>query len=225
MNWEKSRALTPLKRDFLYAFFERESRFFLTGGTALGVFYLDHRRSYDIDLFTTADTLEWHLVENEIRAVGEELGATVAFISRSPEFMRCSFERREEREIIDFVRERVPQIDETKTVFGGIRVDTLREIGVNKICTLVSRCERKDILDLYFLHNSGFDISEHFAEAQKKEGGLDPAIVSHLLADIRFDEIPEYVIESVSPSQLNSFMEQLRDQMAALSFPEEEGER
>jgi hypothetical protein len=29
MNWEKSRALTPLKRDFLIAFFAREQRFFL----------------------------------------------------------------------------------------------------------------------------------------------------------------------------------------------------
>ncbi len=223
MNWEKSRALTPLKRDFLYAFFERESRFFLTGGTALGVFYLDHRRSYDIDLFTTADTVEWHLVENEIRAIGEKLEAAITFISRSPEFMRCSFERGEEREIIDFVRERVPQIDEKKALFGSIRVDTLREIGINKICTLVSRCERKDILDLYFLHNSGFDISVHFAEAQKKEGGLDPAIVSHLLADIRFDEIPEYVIESITPEELNRFVEQLRNLMATLAYPEDNG--
>ena len=43
MNWEKSKALTPLKRDFLKAFFEREHRFFLTGGSALGIFYLQHR--------------------------------------------------------------------------------------------------------------------------------------------------------------------------------------
>jgi len=30
-------------------------------------------------------------------------------------------------------------------------VDTLHEILLNKICTLVSRCEVKDLLDLYFL--------------------------------------------------------------------------
>lgn len=39
MNWEESKALTPLKRDFLKAFFDRSQAFFLTGGSALGIFY------------------------------------------------------------------------------------------------------------------------------------------------------------------------------------------
>jgi hypothetical protein len=47
MSWEDSKACTPLKRDFLRAWFALESRYFLTGGSALGLFYLDHRRSYD----------------------------------------------------------------------------------------------------------------------------------------------------------------------------------
>ena len=41
-NWEKSKALTPLKKDFLKEFFLIEDRFFLTGGSALGIFYFDH---------------------------------------------------------------------------------------------------------------------------------------------------------------------------------------
>lgn len=53
MNWEDSNACTPLKRDFLRLWFAQEQRFFLTGGSALGLFYLDHRRSYDLDLFTS----------------------------------------------------------------------------------------------------------------------------------------------------------------------------
>ena len=51
MTWENSKAITPLKRDFLKAFFSREKRFFPTGGSALGLFYLQHRYSYDLDLF------------------------------------------------------------------------------------------------------------------------------------------------------------------------------
>ena len=45
--------LSALQRDVLLAFFEREQRFFLTGGSALGGFYLLHRYSDDLDLFTT----------------------------------------------------------------------------------------------------------------------------------------------------------------------------
>ncbi|MFA0732219.1 MAG: hypothetical protein LKKZDAJK_002880 [Candidatus Fervidibacter sp.] len=44
--------LSPLQRDFLGQFFRQRRDFFLTGGTALAAFYLFHRRSEDIDLFT-----------------------------------------------------------------------------------------------------------------------------------------------------------------------------
>jgi hypothetical protein len=55
MNWEDSKACTPLKRDVLNAWFAKDSRYFLTGGSALGLFYLHHRKSYDLDLFTTVE--------------------------------------------------------------------------------------------------------------------------------------------------------------------------
>jgi predicted nucleotidyltransferase component of viral defense system len=51
---ETPNVLTPLQRDFLSAFFARSiaEPFFLTGGTALAAFYLHHRYSEDLDLFT-----------------------------------------------------------------------------------------------------------------------------------------------------------------------------
>jgi hypothetical protein len=69
MNREESRALTALKKDFLKAFFDRNQAFFLTGGSALGVFYLQHRLSYDLDFFTTDERIEWHLLDNEVRSI------------------------------------------------------------------------------------------------------------------------------------------------------------
>jgi len=76
MNWEESKILTPLKRDFLKAFFEREQRFFLTGGAALGVFYLQHRRSYDLDLFS-AKEFDWLEVDGTIRDACRQIHAEV----------------------------------------------------------------------------------------------------------------------------------------------------
>jgi len=58
-KWEKSKALTALKKDFLQEFFAIEKRFFLTGGSALGIFYFDHRYSYDLDFFTTTKNIDW----------------------------------------------------------------------------------------------------------------------------------------------------------------------
>jgi hypothetical protein len=219
MNWEESKALTHLKKDFLLTFYSENQDFFVSGGTALGVFYLDHRRSYDIDLFTL-EAKEWHRIENQLRAVAEAIGASVEFISRSPEFVRCKLERSQEFELLDLVVERVPQIDSEKNRFGAIRVDTLHEIGVNKICTLVSRGEQKDIIDLYFLKKHGFDVFEHFSEAQRKEGGLDPAIISYLLSEIRIDSVPEYMLIETSVDDLNAFVDYLAGGMAELAFPE-----
>ncbi|MCP4151368.1 MAG: nucleotidyl transferase AbiEii/AbiGii toxin family protein [bacterium] len=62
MNWEKSKALTPLKYDFLVSFFKENNDFFLTGGSALGIFYFQHRFSYDLDLFTVIN-IDWRLLE------------------------------------------------------------------------------------------------------------------------------------------------------------------
>jgi len=52
----KSRGIiTELQKEILKAFsrIPDSSAFYLTGGTALAEFYLAHRKSYDLDLFTT----------------------------------------------------------------------------------------------------------------------------------------------------------------------------
>ena len=59
MNWEKSKSLTPLKKDFLKSFFNKNQDFYLTGGSALSIFYFDHRFSYDLDLFTDKDRIKY----------------------------------------------------------------------------------------------------------------------------------------------------------------------
>jgi hypothetical protein len=50
--------LSTLQQDFLNAFFKREGRFFLTGGAARAGFYLGHRETCDLDLFTLNDALD-----------------------------------------------------------------------------------------------------------------------------------------------------------------------
>ena len=45
-----------LQRQVLHEFFAREQGFFLTGGGALAGFYLHHRETEDLDLFTVDET-------------------------------------------------------------------------------------------------------------------------------------------------------------------------
>lgn len=88
MNWEESKALTSLKRDFLKGFFDRGQPFFLTGGSALGIFYLQHRLSYDLDLFTTDKRLDWRVLDNETRSIAGAIGAKCETITAVPSFRR-----------------------------------------------------------------------------------------------------------------------------------------
>jgi Domain of unknown function (DUF1814). len=219
MNWENSKLLTSLKKDFLVSFFKTDRSFFLTGGTALGVFYLQHRFSQDLDLFTMS-SIDWHLVENETRAVAELINAHCESLSLTPFFHRYKLTRNNETEIIDFIVEKVPQRDENKCRFGDIIVDTLNEIGINKMCMLISRSELKDIIDLYYLEQSGFKIEDHIEDAKQKEGGFEPAVISHLLSTMEIDSIPFYLKKPLQLHELKTYVENLRKRMAEISYPE-----
>lgn len=219
MNWEESRALTPLKRDFLNAFFSSQQGFFLTGGSALGIFYLQHRLSYDLDLFTTAP-LDWHVLGRVLADITAQLDAQLEAITETPHFRRYMLVRGGETEILDFVVESVPQIDPDKAQFPPVVVDTLREIAVNKLCALVGRTEDKDVVDLYFLAQAGFRVPDLIEAARQKEAGIEPAIIAWLLSQIDFHSVPDYVLAPVSVAELNAFVATLRDSLADMSFPD-----
>jgi len=218
MNWEDSKACTPIKRDFLRTWFAQEQRFFLTGGSALGLFYLDHRRSYDLDLFTTED-VDGKEVQSLVLRTAKEMGAECQAIRSAPDFHRFKLTRGDEREIIDVVVDRAPQLDPQKADFAGIRVDTLREMIANKLTTLLSRSELKDVVDLYFLEQAGHDLLASIPDAQAKDGGWEPAVVAMLLDGLKVTELPVWMIRSLDLSDLQAFIHRLRIEIAEKALP------
>ena len=219
MNWEDSKVLTPLKRDFLKAFFQVETTFFLSGGSALGVFYLDHRRSYDLDFFSMQE-VHWQALKGQVQKIASSIGSALETLSASPYFQRMRLTRDDETEILDFIIEFVPQVFPEKNRFGNIVVDPLIEIGINKICTLVHRSELKDLIDLYFLQRDAeFDIIANWERACTKEGGLEPAMVSYLLTQIDIDEIPHYLEKELRINQLRTFVDEFRKKLAMMASP------
>lgn len=221
MNWAESKASTPLKRDFLRAWFAQEQRFFLTGGSALGLFYLDHRRSYDLDLFSS-EVVEAKEVQNLAQLVADKIGAECTALRSAPDFHRFRITRGEEREIVDVVVDRAPQLDPQKPTIDGIRVDTLREILANKLTTILSRTEIKDVIDLYFLEKAGHDLLAAIPDARAKDGGWEPAVVSMLLDGLRITELPAWLIQSLTLEEVRAFIERLRLAIAARALPESE---
>jgi hypothetical protein len=218
MNWEDSKACTPLKRDFLRAWFALEQRFFLTGGSALGLFYLDHRRSYDLDMFTSSE-VDGKEIQNLVLRVAAQIGAECTAVRTAPDFNRFRLTRGDEREIIDVVVDRAPQLDAEKEKVDGIRVDTIREIIANKLTTLLSRTELKDVVDLFFLEQAGHDLLAAVPDAQAKDGGWEPAVVSMLLDELTIGEPPAWMIRQLTQDDLRAFVNRLRLAITRLALP------
>ncbi len=224
VNWADSSACTPLKRDFLRAWFAEDQRFFLTGGSALGLFHLHHRLSYDLDLFTRQE-IDGRELQNQVRRIATQIGAAAQTLRSAPDFHRFRLTRGEERELLDLVVDRAPQLDQEKRIIDGIRVDTLREMIANKLTTLLSRTELKDVVDLYFLEQDGHDLLAALPDARSKDGGWDPALVSMLLDGLHPTELPPWLLRSASREELRAFIERLRLALAREALPPAPEER
>lgn len=210
--------LTPIQRDLLRAVFAERAGFFLTGGSALAEYYLHHRRSEDLDLFTT-DDVAFATGASLIEAAARRLGATVQWVRTGPQFRRGLVIRGTESVVVDLVRDIDQQIVEGKPVKDGVRVDSIEDITANKLCALLGRQEVKDVIDLYFLERSGVDLAASVALAARKDAGMNPAVLSQICASIPIPAIPATLVQAVSRETLQEFLADLSRRLARLAFP------
>lgn len=150
---------------------EISNNFFLTGGTALSVFYLHHRKSNDIDLFS--------IDPQDISQIGFQIirmwPGDIVTINQSSHFMSILFQNVK----VDFVIDPVSKIENRpKYRFENghsLQIDTLTNIVSNKFCTLVSRTEPKDFIDFFYIFReiSEIDRNAVFQEAALKDGIFD----------------------------------------------------
>jgi hypothetical protein len=208
--------LTPLQKDVLAAFFEREQGFYLTGDAALAGFHLGHRTTVDLDLFTSEAGLD--AGERALRAAATALGGIVENVQTSPEFVRRIVRRREESVVIDLVVERVPQGWPKKQEIGRIRVDPPHEILANKLRTLVSRGEIRDLVDVMFLERAGFAVEKFIDVARAKDSGLTLAQLGWVLSQVSIGDDAR-LPASVAVADLRTYLRDLISRLSKLSKP------
>lgn len=153
--------------------------FYLAGGTALSLFYFQHRLSMDLDFFTSnfrlmrvKEVVEYleSSFSKKIELAGQNLdGKTAKILIYSIHFSPKDTLK------IDFVEDTLGLIKPTRSV-EGIRILSLEDIYVRKlyaICGTISivdtvgrgetiggRLEAKDFYDLYFLSNTFMRLSK-----------------------------------------------------------------
>ena len=147
------------------------SNFFLTGGTALSVFYIHHRCSNDLDLCTEAEV--------NLSELGFWIRKTwpgeASFIKEDRHFLSFIIRETKVDFVFDFQPSKKKRIVYTFENGRRLTVDTISEIGSNKLCTCVSRTEPKDYIDFYFVMNNFKELrlEDIYIMAQSKDAVFD----------------------------------------------------
>ncbi len=209
--------LNELQKEFLERFFAHENRFFLTGGAALVGFYLYHRQTEDIDLFTLEDEIERGFAL--VNEVAREMGADIESLQTSPDFRRLLLRRGDSAIVVDLVHEYVFQVDRAKRVVNGILLDTPEEILANKLCALLSRSEIRDLVDVRALDMAGYSVDSAIDAAAKKDSGFTPAQLAWVLSEIRFGEdlVPP---GGATGTDLQNYLNELQAKLSRMAFPD-----
>lgn len=124
-------------------------KFYFTGGTALAAFYLHHRESEDLEFFSEKDFENKH-IDKFVDQISEELKSELRFTQIEDTRIYELFRGNKLLIKIDFNYYPYKRIKWGLKV-QGVVIDSLYDIAVNKLQTIISRTQVKDFVDLYFL--------------------------------------------------------------------------
>jgi predicted nucleotidyltransferase component of viral defense system len=216
----KNKILTE-KQDVLIGNLPDEilANFYLTGGTALSAFYIEHRLSKDLDFFT--DT------EQQVPPI-EFL---TALIRRLPSVRDIRYERLFDRRIfevvfkdrdtlkVEFSTYPFKSIEERRKV-GRLLVDSLLNIVTGKLFALTDRFDPKDFVDLYFvLHNYDWKLGDLVKKTEERFeiSGLEYIVPERLLLvkKIGPDDLPIMLKEINAEEMRRYFLRQASELVKA----------
>jgi predicted nucleotidyltransferase component of viral defense system len=209
--------LTGLQEKILKAFFldpYLREHFYLTAGTALSAFYLQHRLSDDLDLFTHSAGIETaaRMFEDVLKN---------AKIDFTKELSSSTFRRyRVEGSLqVDLVRDVDFRLG-APLLKDGFMVDNEKNITLNKVLAIYGRMDPKDYVDLYFLKDLlKFDIMEMIGLARNKDAGMDAFQWAKVIMDAENIEILPRMIRPIVLNDLKKFFADLRREILVAIKP------
>lgn len=138
-------------------------------------------------------------------------------LRRAPAFRRFLLQGRSESVSVDLVRDEAPQVH---SKIDGIFVDPPEEILVNKLCTLLSRVEIRDLVDVRMLEQAGYDPIAALPSAERKDGGVTASQLAWILSSF---PIPtnEAELHGVPREELVRYRDSLIERLSAAAFPRE----
>lgn len=193
--------------------------FYLTGGTALAEFYLKHRKSNDLDFFTSEEELInpfSQRLEEMLKTEGMTIHRQRGFHS----FVELLVKLREETTIIHLAVDSSFQFEQPKefSMYSGLKVNSLVDIASDKLLALFGRATLRDFIDVYALLKKNLFTTEELIEKSKvKDPGFDLYWLGVAFERIKTfkDDSPEMLllVEPVNFQDLLVFFNQWREEI------------
>jgi hypothetical protein len=205
--------ITDLQREILLIFstIPDSDMFYLTGGTALTEFYLAHRKSFDLDIFTTEKALVIpfsHTFEDEIKKVFQ-----IKVIRRLETFVEFEVSGKDEKTRVQIAIDSPFRFENPVDSDIGIKVNDYTDLIVDKLLAFFGRAEPRDAVDLFFILKDE-DFWKLTELAKGKDPGFDLYWMAIALKKVENfpDEInlwPVDMIKDVNPKEIKTLFSKL----------------
>ncbi len=165
--------------------------FYLTGGTALGRFYLNHRLSDDLDFFMNGDTNYLKYIKELVPNIESQFNVDSHQSLFSEDFTRFYLSENGISLKIEFINDVGYYVGKPADYKYGW-IDTPINILSNKFTALIGRDEAKDVFDIIHLSLSySFNWLDIFYHAKQK------AVINELDVEQRLVSFPIEWLENV----------------------------
>ena len=180
--------------------------FYLTGGTALAAYYFNHRISDDLDFFSFSepDTFFIHEFINNLKV---ELAAKTVRFEKLHDRNQFYLALDGEELKVEFTKYPFKQLENPK-IIDGLKIDSLRDIGANKLMAALERFDPKDFVDLYYLLES-IELEKIRRDAETKFGiKIGGIFLGGELAKVRRIEALPKILKPLTVDELKNFFSQ-----------------
>lgn len=164
--------------------------FYLSGGTALAEYYLQHRLSEDLDFFSLEEVEPMNIQVN-LKSIQDK--AKITKIDFQQSFNRNLFFLHYQGGVIktEFTYYPFTQLEQPQTI-DGIRVDSLIDIAVNKTFTNYQQPSTRHFIDLYLIiKTKDWEFKDLINKARAKfDSAIDPIQMGQQL--LKVTEVLDY---------------------------------
>lgn len=196
-----------------------ETGFYLTGGTAVSRFYLQHRFSDDLDLFVNDKPLFPVWSDRYIQALLSSPHWQCQVLNRDERFVRLLLQQDDlllKIEMINDVPAHIGRIQEDATLG---RIDSAENILANKVTAVLGREEPKDLADIWgFCCQMGLSLNTALNDAQSKAAGIFAPDLARVLASA--SKADWQIIRWINPPSADQFVVELHQLAEQLILPE-----